>query len=69
MANKSSDRKATYSSEEAKTEEYNESSGKSPLEWLEINEGIQYSQLERISGERKILKKFAENPVVTVGEY
>ncbi|XP_053205783.1 uncharacterized protein LOC128390131 [Panonychus citri] len=68
MADKSSDVKTPDSPGIVdKPSEYSESSGKSPLEWLEINEGVHYSHLERISGERRLLNNLIANPVISFG--
>lgn len=51
------------------TAAYDKSSGKSPLEWLEIKEGIEYSQLPRISGERNFLNQLGRNPIIVAGKF
>ncbi|XP_015795387.1 uncharacterized protein LOC107371747 [Tetranychus urticae] len=65
MANNSTEK--TNGIQADSTGEYDKSSGKSPLEWLEIKEGIEYSQLPRISGERNFLNQLGRNPIIVAG--
>ena len=69
MTDKVATKGTSVSPGDDKTSEYSESSGKSPLEWLEIHEDFSYSKLENISGERVMLRKLSANPAIAAGNY